>query len=62
MLDVLDPFKCGGRALYNVCDEDTATLFDTVNGHTLPRAGLVLQELGNAIRELISLVPLHEGK
>lgn len=50
----LDPFRHGAYALYNVCDPDTAVFFDTGKGHTIPRSGLVINELGDAVRDLIS--------
>lgn len=40
-------------ALYNCCDEDKAQLFDTGKGHTLPRHGKVLVELGAAVRTMV---------
>jgi hypothetical protein len=40
-------------ALYNVCHPDTAAMFDTGKGHTIPRSGQVITELGDAVRELI---------
>ncbi|KAJ5683112.1 hypothetical protein N7462_006277 [Penicillium macrosclerotiorum] len=49
-----DPFRHGAYALYNVCDPDTATFFDTGKGHTIPRSGQVIEELGNAVRDLIA--------
>ncbi|KAF2125235.1 putative DUF341 family oxidoreductase [Dothidotthia symphoricarpi CBS 119687] len=48
-----DPYKHGALAMFNVCDENTATLFDTGKGHTIPRSGRVIQELGDAVREMI---------
>ncbi|KAJ5577870.1 uncharacterized protein N7459_006834 [Penicillium hispanicum] len=49
-----DPFRQGAYALYNVCDPNTATFFDTGKGHTIPRSGLVIHELGDAVRDLIA--------
>lgn len=49
----IDPFRHGAYALYNVCDPDTAVFFDTGKGHTIPRSGLVIHELGDAVRGLI---------
>jgi hypothetical protein len=49
-----DPYRYGALALYNVCDPDTANMFDTGKGHTIPRTGKVISELGDAVRELIS--------
>lgn len=48
----IDPFRHGAFALYNVCDQDTAVFFDTGKGHTIPRSGLVIHELADAIRNL----------
>ncbi|KAJ5088243.1 DUF341 family oxidoreductase [Penicillium angulare] len=48
-----DPFRHGAYALYNVCDQDTAVFFDTGKGHTIPRSGLVIHELGDAVRGLM---------
>ncbi|GAD95060.1 DUF341 family oxidoreductase, putative [Paecilomyces variotii No. 5] len=55
-----DPYRDGALALYNVCDPDTAVIFDTGKGHTIPRAGLVITELGNAVRELIEVASQQE--
>ncbi|KAJ5728670.1 uncharacterized protein N7483_003178 [Penicillium malachiteum] len=49
-----DPFRHGAYALYNVCDPDTAAFFDTGKGHTIPRSGLVIHELGDAVRGLMN--------
>ncbi|KAJ5744005.1 hypothetical protein N7533_008875 [Penicillium manginii] len=48
-----DPFRHGAYALYNVCDPDTAIFFDTGKGHTIPRSGLVINELANAVRDIV---------
>ncbi|SMQ50453.1 unnamed protein product [Zymoseptoria tritici ST99CH_3D7] len=50
-----DPYKVGAIALFNVCNPDTAMLFDTGKGHTIPRAGLVLQEWREAFEETIAI-------
>ncbi|KAJ6121740.1 DUF341 family oxidoreductase [Penicillium capsulatum] len=47
-----DPFRHGAYALYNICDPDTATFFDTGKGHTIPRSGKVITELADAVRGL----------
>lgn len=49
-----DPYRYGALALYNVCDADSANMFDTGKGHTIPRTGKVISELADAVRELIS--------
>lgn len=48
-----DPYRYGALALFNICDPDTAAMFDTGRGHTIPRSGPVITELGNAVRDLI---------
>ncbi|RMZ91956.1 hypothetical protein DV736_g818, partial [Chaetothyriales sp. CBS 134916] len=45
-----DPYVHGAMALYSVCDEDTAILFDHGKGHTVPRDTQTVQELTSAIR------------
>ena len=49
----IDPYRYGALALFNVCDPDTAAMFDTGRGHTIPRSGQVITELGNAVRDLV---------
>ena len=44
--------------MYNICNEDTAEMFDTGGGHTIPRAGRIMEELANSVRDLIPLA--HE--
>ena len=48
----LDPFLAGSMALYNICDMDTAYLFDHAKGHTLPRDKGTVRELGNIVRQM----------
>ncbi|ORY57853.1 serine hydrolase FSH [Pseudomassariella vexata] len=50
----LDPYIDGSMALYNVCDADTAYLFDHSKGHTLPRDKGTIKELGDVIRDAIA--------
>ncbi|KAF2732823.1 hypothetical protein EJ04DRAFT_302833 [Polyplosphaeria fusca] len=49
----LDPYVDGSMALYNVCDPETAILFDHAKGHTLPRTKETVKELGDTIRDMI---------
>ena len=51
-----DPYRYGALALFNICDPDTAAMFDTGRGHTIPRSGPIIKELGNAVRDLIDRV------
>ena len=48
----LDPYLAGSIALYNICDMDTAYLFDHAKGHTLPRDKETVRELGDIIRRM----------
>lgn len=52
----LDPYLHGNIALYNVCDPDTAFIFDHAKGHTLPRDKHMVKELGDTIRRMIDEV------
>ncbi|KAE8443298.1 hypothetical protein EG329_002014 [Mollisiaceae sp. DMI_Dod_QoI] len=47
-----DPYLHGAMALFNVCDQDEAILFDHGKGHTIPRDAQTLKELGDAVRAL----------
>ncbi|KAF2265268.1 hypothetical protein CC78DRAFT_553077 [Lojkania enalia] len=49
----LDPYLDGSMALFNVCDPDTAILFDHAKGHTLPRDKDTVKELCDVIRDMI---------
>ncbi|KAF3356451.1 hypothetical protein VdG1_03731 [Verticillium dahliae VDG1] len=49
----LDPYLDGSMALYNVCDPDSAYLFDHAKGHTLPRDKGTIRELGDVVRDAI---------
>lgn len=49
----LDPYIDGSMALYNVCDPDTAVLFDHAKGHTLPRDSETIRELVEVIRDTV---------
>lgn len=53
----LDPYLDGSMALYNVCDPETAVIFDHAKGHTLPREKRLVKELGDTIREMIARTP-----
>ena len=50
-----DPYLAGGMALYNVCEEDKAILFDHGKGHIIPRDAKTLKELGNEVRRLVAM-------
>ncbi|EPE03870.1 ef-hand calcium-binding domain protein [Ophiostoma piceae UAMH 11346] len=47
----MDPYLHGSMALYNVCDADTAYLFDHAKGHTLPRDKDTVKELADVVRQ-----------
>lgn len=48
-----DPYILGAMALYNMCDEDTAEIFDHGKGHTVPRDRRTVHELGDAFRRVV---------
>ncbi|CAK7225212.1 hypothetical protein SCUCBS95973_005785 [Sporothrix curviconia] len=56
----LDPYLHGSMALYNVCDADTAYLFDHAKGHTLPRDKETVKELGDVVRKAIEYYDIGE--
>lgn len=47
-----DPYVQGGLALYNVCHEDRATLFEHGQAHNIPRDAQTVAELVGGIGEL----------
>jgi len=46
-----DPYIKGALALYNVCDEDTTTLFEHGQAHNIPRDVKTVKELAEGINE-----------
>lgn len=51
-----DPYLHGNLALYNVCNPDTAHIFDHAKGHTLPRDKAMVKELGDTVRRMMDEV------
>ncbi|KAL1621370.1 hypothetical protein SLS56_009203 [Neofusicoccum ribis] len=51
-----DPYIHGAMALFNLCDDETAELFDHGKGHTVPRDAVTLRELGEAVMRLTERV------
>ncbi|RFU26057.1 hypothetical protein B7463_g10268, partial [Scytalidium lignicola] len=49
-----DPYIHGAMALYNICDEDIAELFDHGKGHTVPRDARTINELAAAIGRVVN--------
>lgn len=47
-----DPYINGAMALFGMCDEDSAVLFDHGKGHTVPRDPKTLQELVSVVNEM----------
>ncbi|KAJ5247160.1 hypothetical protein N7468_002143 [Penicillium chermesinum] len=56
ILGAADPFLDGAMALYNMCDPDTADIFDHGGGHVIPRNRDVVHQVGEVIQEMISSV------
>lgn len=50
----LDPYIDGSMALFNVCDMDSAVLFDHAKGHTLPRDKETIRELVDVICDTVA--------
>ncbi|KAI5459310.1 serine hydrolase FSH [Mariannaea sp. PMI_226] len=46
-----DPYIQGAMALFAMCEEDTATMFDHGKGHTVPRDPRTIKELATVIEE-----------
>ncbi|KAM5349408.1 hypothetical protein ACJ41O_005913 [Fusarium nematophilum] len=49
-----DPYIDGAMALYSMCNEDTALLFDHGKGHTVPRDQRTVRELSTAICDTVA--------
>ena len=45
-----DPYLDGALALFSMCEEDTATLFDHGKGHTVPRDARTIKELASTLK------------
>jgi hypothetical protein len=48
-----DPLMYSAVALYNVCNQDTATLWDHGLGHLVPRDADTVTELGDILHDVI---------
>ncbi|KAF7533433.1 hypothetical protein G7054_g7093 [Neopestalotiopsis clavispora] len=48
-----DPYISGAMALYNMCDEDSAEIFDHGLGHTIPRDQRTIHELGDVFGQFV---------
>ncbi|KAH8900187.1 hypothetical protein GQ53DRAFT_709561 [Thozetella sp. PMI_491] len=57
----MDPYIDGSMALFNVCEPDTAYLFDHGKGHMLPRDRETIKELGDIIRTAIADIDEEMG-
>jgi len=51
-----DPYIDGAMALYSMCDEDAAILFDHGKGHMVPRDKTTMRELAEAIEKTFSMI------
>lgn len=45
-----DPYLQGAMGLFNICEQDSAVLFDHGKGHTIPRDERTVGELGAVVR------------
>ena len=46
--------------MYNLFDDNVAVFFDSAGGHTIPRHGKLLQELVQAVKDLIDDIAMLE--
>ena len=51
-----DPYMLAGKALFNICDEDGAEMFDHGKGHSVPRDPRSVKDLCEAMRRLVKRV------
>ena len=51
-----DPFLDAAMALYNLCDPDSADLFDHGGGHVVPRARQTVDDITTVVRDMITQV------
>ena len=56
VMGALDPMIHGPMALYNLCDQDQAEVFDHGYGHLVPREERTVKELSQVVRNMISSV------
>lgn len=56
VLGAADPYLDGAMALYNMCNQDTADLFDHGGGHVIPRNKDVVYQVSEVLQEMISSV------
>lgn len=48
-----DPFLDAAMALYNICDPDSADLFDHGGGHVIPRGKDTISDITHVVRDMI---------
>lgn len=53
ILGAKDPGSCGGLALYNLCMNGTASLYDHGRGHEIPRVPAITKKMAGLIRDMI---------
>ncbi|GAB0143746.1 hypothetical protein EsHS_00004252 [Epichloe bromicola] len=54
-----DPYIDGAMALYSMCDQDSAELFDHGSGHFVPREPQTLSELSEVIKDMVEKAESH---
>ena len=54
VLGASDPYIQGCLALYNICNEDAAHIFDHGKGHIVPRDPRTIKELVSFVRERVA--------
>ncbi|RDL31345.1 Uncharacterized protein BP5553_09554 [Venustampulla echinocandica] len=53
VIGAADPYLQGCMALFNVCDSETAEMFDHGKGHLIPRDRRTVKELADVVRKFI---------
>ncbi|KAJ5091764.1 hypothetical protein NUU61_006634 [Penicillium alfredii] len=53
VIGAADPFLDASMALYNLCDPDSAELFDHGGGHVIPRTKKTVDDLTGVVRDMI---------
>lgn len=53
ILGAEDPGRCGGLALYNLCMDGTASLYDHGRSHEIPRVPAITKKMAVLIRDMI---------
>ena len=56
ILRAKDPGRRGGVALFNLCTNGTASLYEHGQGHEIPKAPAIIKKMAEQIREMVAHV------